>query len=231
MSLINKRIADSIRRYPTLYRCRTDVLEHWFCVIGNGMEWQDGQLVSIFDEPPLRTVEQLVAENTKWMRERLEEDDNEMDASTLARYRVMIQQESTRIRFTVENASDIALVEWSHNTPTRLRDSFSAKSIYPLCAYSRMSQVPDDVDPEWLAAVREMIFVVFRSEPSQYGFDPETNAKQHETNIQFASQTLASLARRFGDGGRPASYESWCSRQRAFNIKVKAMIQDILTGE
>ncbi len=216
MSLINKRIADSIRRYPTLYRCRTDVLEQWFCVIGNGMEWQDGQLVSIL--------------NTKWMRERLEEDANEMDASTLARYRVMIQQESTRIRFTVENASDLALVEWSHNTPTRIKDSFSAKSIYPLCSYSRMSQVPDDVDPEYLAAVREMIFVVFRSEPSQYGFDPETNAKQHEANIQFASQTLAHLAQRFGDGGRPASYESWCSRQRAFNIKVKAMIQDILTG-
>ncbi len=225
MSLINKRIADSIRRYPTLYRCRTDVLEHWFCVIGNGMEWQDGQLVSIFDESPLPTVEQLAAESTKWMRERLEEDANEMDASTLARYRVMIEQESTRVRFTVENASDLALVSWSHYLNPVLKNVASPKSIYPLCAYSRMSQVPDDVDPEYLAAVREMIFEVFSCHNNG------ASNEQTWANVKFASEVLSNLAARFGHGGLPLSFVDYNWRQAANQNKVKAMIQDILTGE
>lgn len=31
--------------FPTLFKERADCLDHLFCVIGNGMEWKDGELI------------------------------------------------------------------------------------------------------------------------------------------------------------------------------------------
>lgn len=38
-------LLNNIMRYPSLYQNKTQVLNHWFLVIGNGMEWSDGELL------------------------------------------------------------------------------------------------------------------------------------------------------------------------------------------
>lgn len=40
----DKQLLAAVRRYPTLFRNRTQLLVHWFLVIGNGMEWNNGRL-------------------------------------------------------------------------------------------------------------------------------------------------------------------------------------------
>jgi hypothetical protein len=39
-----KQMLDAVRRFPTLFQNRTQVLVHWFLIIGNGMEWNNGRL-------------------------------------------------------------------------------------------------------------------------------------------------------------------------------------------
>lgn len=224
-------IADSIRRYPGLYRCRTDVLEQWFCVNGNGMEWENGKLNAVWEEKPMLTIEQHIAFHTEWMRARLAEAEEANSPYDQARYRAMINREAANIRYTVENADDLALIPWSTTYDANRQDGFNPKSIYPLCEYARMNRVPDDVDPEWLAAVREMIFHVFVSQPNQppvARYTMEQAQKQHEHNIKFADQVLQNLAERFGYGGEPASYQAWRDNYVKRMAEVHQMLSDII---
>lgn len=40
----DKELLKTIRCYPTLFQNRTQVLSHWFLLIGNAMDWVDGEL-------------------------------------------------------------------------------------------------------------------------------------------------------------------------------------------
>jgi hypothetical protein len=40
----------SLIKHPLIFQSRWDVLVHLFLVIGNGYEWQDGQLVAVYRE-------------------------------------------------------------------------------------------------------------------------------------------------------------------------------------
>lgn len=220
---INKAIADSIRAYPTLYRCRTDVLEHWFCTIGNGMMWEDGKLVHSYSEEP-RTLEQIIKEDTAYQVQ---------DLST-PRRRVALAKNIAYLTTIYNNADDLAQLPWDSSDRVAMSnspDSLPPKAIYPLCEYSRMCSVPDDVDPEYLAAVREMIFAVFDS--NKVSCAARTSSEQHkalvEKNCEFADKILQQLARRFGDGGVASSYEEWQNRRNTAMTKFASMIDEILS--
>lgn len=54
MNKVDRYIRSCMLRYPQIFPTRTSVLEHAFCVVGNGMEWDEtGCLVDIFPEEPL----------------------------------------------------------------------------------------------------------------------------------------------------------------------------------
>lgn len=209
---VDQRIAESIRAYPTLFGCRTKVLEYWFCVSGNGTEWVDGELQG----EPLReeTLEEKIRFSTEWIQARVDDPHTQGNAELQARWRMMLLETSNQIRFRVENADTLALVPWG-----TLRDSPRGR-IYPMCEYSRMACVPDDVKPEWLDAVREMILEVFGHEPK-----PE-HAEEHQRNLAFADQTLQSLAQRFSAGKYPTSLGEWHARRAATLLELKAMLHN-----
>lgn len=54
-----------IYNYPSLFANRTQALRHLLCVPGNGYEWEDGQLVSVFVEPN-RTDEDVQWQAPDW---------------------------------------------------------------------------------------------------------------------------------------------------------------------
>jgi len=212
---INKAIADAIRAYPTLYQCRTDVLHQWFCVIGNGMSWKNGRLVNNYLENP-RSLQEIIEFKTEFLRN--SESVNEtVDAETRAK----IAKIASELTYTYDNADDLALVSWCSDFP--------ADSIYPLCEYSKMNTVPDDVDPEYLAAVREMIFAVFESKDIVGSFRraPEQNEIAMKKIRDFASNVLSSLATRFGDAGMPTSYEEWVEKKNAAKQRVSDFMAKI----
>lgn len=203
---LNDAIARNIRRWPTLYACRTDVLHQWFCVNGNGMSWEEGRLVAYDHNKRAPSLKRMIADATEPLRhnQQIFQDDPEQ----AAKYRVLIRMEQDLIRTRYQMADDLAQITWDQGYSAG--SEFPSRRIYPLCEYARMNCVPDDVDAEYLAAVREMILVVFRSDPSNtmcpHDATAEQRAAAHQANIEFADKVLQDLARRFGDGGKVSSY-------------------------
>lgn len=238
MPTLNETIADSIRAYPTLYNCRTDVLHQFFCVNGNGMDWENGELVDPYrrSEPP-RSLNQRIEE----IRKRVEENEflrslgnkpelSEFKQSYLVKLRVDAAREEMEIRFLYENADDLALTVWD-TSPLSSRDWLKPKAIYPLCQYSCMNEVPDDVKPEWLAAVREMILAVFEAPASKpnHRQTAEQCAQEQSNNINFADNVLQSLNKRFGnEKNLPTAYQEFVSRKENARKETSRMLTNIL---
>lgn len=137
---------------------------------------------------------------------------HDMPAITVKR-RMLNAKQVSDVTFIYKNADDLATVEWDRVVRGEGDAFFQPKWVYPLCKYACMNTVPDDVDPEYLSAVREMIFVVFQAEKNKIpsdGDDYATTASETVKNRIFADWVLRDLARRFGDGGVTASYADWC---------------------
>ena len=225
---INQKIANSIRKYPDMYRCRTDVLHHWFCVNGNGMEWHNGKLINGYDDASIPSLKFIIDEYTSSDREKLKELDGSNDHERLAIIRVRIAQTIADLTVTYNNADDLALVKWNHSPHARMLTACLPSTIYPLCEYARMNTVPDDVTPEYLSAVREMIIEVFESVNDGIHLGPDYDKEELTDNCKFANGVLQNLASRFGPGNFVTSYAEWQDRKRTSNLTVKNMIAEIL---
>ena len=224
---LNDAIARDIRRWPTLYACRTDVLHQWFCVNGNGMDWVNGRLVGYDSTKRMPSLKSRIADATEGLRTiQLSCVD---DAAQAAKYRVLIRKEEDRVKQAHVLADDLARVSWDHGVFPD--PNFAPARIYPLCEYARMNRVPDDVDPEYLAAVREMILEVFRSDPSRSltpsGATAEQQAAAHQANIQFADRVLQDLARRFGTGSMISSHAQYQANRRTISQGIQAILSKL----
>lgn len=124
--------------YPSIYPTRACVLNQYFCVNGNGMEWFDGALVG----------------------------------GGSRRHKALKRLEAGE------------QVTWE-NKPAK-------ESFYPMCEYSRMACVPDNVRPDWLAGVRETIELVLATDPNA-----KANGHPNSKNIELAQKVKADLLARF----------------------------------
>ena len=124
------------RRWKTIYRTRVDIIDHLFFVIGNGYSWLDGAMVSTSDDdrneekpkvlPPPGSPEYLSEEFFKL-------SSKEQRVITDAHY----------------DAEEDALAIGP------LPDDGSFRNFYPVCQYSAILCIPDDVRPDWLAVAYE----------------------------------------------------------------------------
>jgi DNA-binding transcriptional regulator YiaG len=179
MTSLHQYVIDSIR--TTMYDCRTDVLHQLFCVNGNGLDWEGGELVSRYRDRDPRPLSTMLADEAKELAEIRHFGNDEYYRREVAITRSRIRQENMKLQFRYDNAEDLAYVTW----PDSILLSNNAKrpSIYPLCEYACMVHVPDDVQSDWLAGVREMISVVFAS---------TAQARPHHRRIQPFSPTILS---------------------------------------
>lgn len=224
---LTESVAQAIHDWPTLYKCRTDVLHHYFCVNGNGMVWENGILVDMYGSST--KAERLLM---------IENEDDKIEARALcgelteaeeARIRIDVRRSNMEKTFRVKNAKFLALLEWNSNDEHR-----EPKAIYPLCQYACMNEVPDDVQPDWLAGVREMIFCVFRSERASgsYRQTPEQQAAQRAENIDFADKVLQSLHTRFGSpDGLPTSFAHFQANEKSTEVTMNRILDEILAAK
>lgn len=134
---VNETIKKALLQYPSLFRTPADVLHHMFSVIGNGMEWENGQLVSHFpvekDDPEQWIVDQINEAKEKQFLDGLALD-----------YEIMLHM----YQFTKNNIDRIV-----EHGETRYSGKY-----YPLCQYSRVaSAAKDSILPtladDWLKAL------------------------------------------------------------------------------
>lgn len=215
-NVLYKRIVRMIWDSPSLFKNRSDALHHLFCVNGIGYTWEKGILRRDDEDEqgnrlPLRNPQGEILpprnlddvfrseqeEIEEWQKTYQDCLDDEFAQVIRANRLIWVREHNIKMRFRRDNADLLALV-----TGDRTK-------IYSLCQYARMATVPDDVHPDYLEGVREMIFLVFQTPANN--FASGYSEKEREKNIQFASNVLTQLSQRFPKGHEhePTSYEGW----------------------
>lgn len=220
MTKLTNSIANAISRHPILFQNRTDVLHHYFCVIGNGMYWKNGELKYDFATYPtprvynekamLKEFASMYAETKKKYKDEYEK----IKSTHLLDYR----RAKMNADFNVANAKLLAIYPWTKT---------SYRWVYPLSDHSRMSNVPDNVKSDWLEGVREMIFAVFDTPESCYTARENWTAEyQKNSNDKLADTVLQSLHTRFGPS---KVYCSSLSQYKKNKRDAKLMMKKFLT--
>lgn len=203
-----RTIAGHARYWPTLYHCRADLLDHLFCTIGNGSNWKDGRLTDRGRRLTRREEEILFAakqERLRQMHDDMERRFAEMDLKlpdgkpkrlksfrpdrirTDAQVEKVLRDRGHRRRMRSQQIRDAWAMERKMGfTLEEFWNDYSGSTVfYPLHEpYSAVFTVPDDVRPDWLAGIREVLEMIQRWDT------PE--------QVEKAKLAQANLVARFG---------------------------------
>lgn len=138
-------VAKALFEYPSLYKdvswekSKIKIYDHLFLVIGNGFKWHDGYLGEKFSEGKPKKLKKYGKDkyswrpDEKWFSERLYRHADWSDG-----IKKLIEENPAW------KGLDL-LEEASTHIPTP----------YPVCEYSAIITVPDDVKPDWLQGAIE----------------------------------------------------------------------------
>lgn len=205
---VHEHIALSIRQYPTLYNCRTDVLEHMCCVLGNGYDWKDGRLVTDPYKKVYKSANQMIKEHRISFNEAMPASFKDIPKSPMSLAKDVLKE--TILRFKFDNAHILALVNWDTDDSigTFFKNDMNyiyfktGHRIYPMHKeYSTMLAIPDDARPEWVNACREMCIQIFKVDESAHysnAYSDKDNNRNYKNNIHIADLALKNMATKFG---------------------------------
>lgn len=127
----------SLLAYPSLFQIRQQVLNHYYCVLGNGYDWWDG-----------------------WLRRTCEDEKHEG-----VEKRLLEGVPEEEIRAWVKSKDDDRWEESFRELRARLKElgidfdppllSMHPLKIYPVCDLCDIMKLPDHIRPDWLAGAEE----------------------------------------------------------------------------
>jgi hypothetical protein len=183
---LKNNIRESLLYFPTIYDNALDVLHHLYCVNGNGYEWVNGELVecsgrersiSVKDAIEHNIARRLNSENINSTIESamllLDIDEKNPDYMKLSKaLSDRLSKDVTRVvNMTLDiehRASDFSIATLkdypdSFTCMVRERNLDSVRKkmfawhLYPLCEYSKLCTIPDDIKEDYLAGAEKMI--------------------------------------------------------------------------
>lgn len=186
MASVKATVSEMIYNYPSLFKNRTQALHHLFAVIGNGYEWYEGELVSVFNEPN-RSDEEI-----------LERLDWPLSSNGNPELRAFIAKEQAKID--AENA--LRLEARRNHAQLALMPGPLSHHPYPPSKYAAVLCLPEDVTADWRTAAREFAAVVLPLwEQGEHlrGWDdegvaaPPSYLEDQRREVARASEILAEL--------------------------------------
>jgi len=140
---VAEEIEKMIKEYPSLFKTRYAALDHLFCVIGNGYDWINGELV--YTCIPMSEEEKIVRKKERKKHEKLlYKVSKALGGNHLEKRKVEEKAE----KLAIKNAKIIA------NTPFYDKITKDYK-FYPICDYSAIMNLPKDIKDDWKAAAEE----------------------------------------------------------------------------
>ena len=167
-------IPDQLRRmllnFPMLFPNALSAYDHLFCVVGNGYEWKDGELVhtsKISKRFRNMTVKDAVL---ALLKEDLVDEWKDKN-STTRRFAKAYEPLDDLSNYIAKNGEDvIESVKSIFDIEKRMKDFSIPKyrrqyfkdefKFYPISKYSAICNIPDDVQPDWLNAIIRLIDVM-----------------------------------------------------------------------
>ena len=180
MASVEQTVRNDLLLWPSIHVNRFSVLHHLFCVIGNGFEWKNGELVETgskgckdvsIEEAVKRIIddELSIKDILSYMFLGMLSNDKEK-ASPFIKDELVNVVDAERKRI-INDIND--LVSMSFRIDERQADmsypsyekypyhtvelykNYDVK-FYPICEYSRLCNLPDDIKTDWLIAARDM---------------------------------------------------------------------------
>lgn len=180
MASVERVVRNDLLLWPSLLVNRFSVLHHLFCVIGNGFEWKDGELVEsgskgskeVSIEDAVKRIiddELSIDELTAYIYLGMCSNDNgKMSPLIVEKLQNVVNAERDRI---INNINDKVAMTFriderqaDMSYPSYERYPYhtvelyknSETKFYPICEYSRLCNLPDDIKTDWLIAARDM---------------------------------------------------------------------------
>lgn len=163
---LKETVRNSLLSFPVLHFNALTVYNHLFCVIGNGYEWENGELIEYGillgkSKPKKLTIEKAAIQAIVESERR---KDNEK-----------IYGKDWRLELVLPELEEIFLVDkkmgdFSIPSKQNSRKAFDWKYIlrsrkedfkfYTLSQYSQMCCLPDDIKSDWLEGVEKLVGIM-----------------------------------------------------------------------
>ena len=173
MSLKNC-VINSMREYPSISENKLQVYDHLFLTIGNGYKWVNGELVGIYD----KTLDVISIEDAI---DNLFNNDGRIDLTTdrmffyigelnkdekvvkeSLQYDLKRYAQDVKIIINAEKLVNQSLFEIE---PIISLEGLKPEcTLYPLSDYSAIMNIPDDIKPDWLSGIKELMNYLLKSE-------------------------------------------------------------------
>lgn len=145
---------------PRIFPTKLSIYDHLFLTNGNGYEWIDGELVSKED-----------AENCS-IEDGLEALFNdEFQYKLLSSYLEVTSDEEDIINFFKRrNKEKLELVKVIINYEKIINEKLhisNEEGLYPLCKYSKILNIPNDIKDDWKDAIKEFLYFIMTSEENK----------------------------------------------------------------
>ena len=193
---LEKQIYRAIWEYPTLHHNRTEALHALFIIIGNGYHWINGELRCHDDTKKLVAFD-AVDRADEYLATHFEEQKQSM-ADWPEALHDLRQEHSQRLsQQIVERAAEKREVR--AQIAQRVQEKPPIKSLYPLCEYAQICNLPDNIKEDWLLGAQEALDLALAAGADDvavaYGptMTPEEKAQQHQQNQLYLQMAQARI--------------------------------------
>ena len=146
---------------PMRFKERADCLNHLFCLVGNGYQWKNGELVEIDRQYTTKEIEQLNAHliDGKAFQHNLMSWQDEIVETFISSMTKSFDGEE--IPTAIQRAMDKHIAGLREKYPADVLHEFPRKerwdySKLPYFAkYAKIVNIPDDIHDDWLAGIEE----------------------------------------------------------------------------
>ena len=167
-------VINSMREYPSISENKLDVYDHLFLTIGNGYYWVNGELIDPYNKKVnIMSIEDAI--------DNLFNDESRLDLTTDRMFfyigelnkgekvvKQSLQYDLKRYAQdvkTIINAEKLVNQSLFEIEPITSLDGLEPKcTLYPLSKYSEIMNIPDDIKPDWLNGIKELMEYLLNSE-------------------------------------------------------------------
>lgn len=171
---LKDRVIDSMREYPSISRNKLDVYDHLFLTNGNGYDWVNGELIEKYNKRlNIISIEEAI--------DKLFNDESRIDLITdrMFFYIGVLNKEEK----VVKESLQYDLVRYAQNVKTIVNAEKAVNQslfeiepiisldglepecfLYPLCEYSKIMNIPDNIKPDWLDGIKELMDYLLNSD-------------------------------------------------------------------
>ncbi len=171
---LKDKVINSMREYPSISENKLQVYDHLFLTNGNGYDWENGELIEKYNKNlNIISIEDAI--------DNLFNNENRIDLTTDRMFFYIgvlnkgekVVKESLQYDLkryaqdvkTIINAEKLVNQSLFEIEPIISLDGLKSECfLYPLCEYSDIMNIPDDIQPDWLDGIKELMDYLLNSE-------------------------------------------------------------------